>query len=398
MFKGKGFRGQKDGNNDPVILDGLKALGVLLFPVLLLLAVLASQAFAQSSVRPPDTAMETTDPSPMNGNVPGNSLGNTSDYESWLAIRQGLQGTVAGDDGKAGILVQMAGEEWRLVRGGPLFDYLGMAMLATIVLLAIFFALRGRITVDSGMSGRKIKRFSDIERIAHWTMAISFIVLAISGLNLSFGRDYIMPLVGKETFGPMSAFLKASHNYVAFAFMLGLILAFVMWIVHNLPSRHDLVWLAKGGGLFSKNSHPPAKKFNAGQKLIFWGVMIGGLSLSISGWALLFPYEHTFFADTFNMLKGIGIDVPAMIGMAEPPYTVIQEQQYNSIWHAIVAVAMICLILAHIYIGSIGMQGAFDAMGSGEVDENWAIEHHSLWVEEMKEKGRLQDAKAQPAE
>ncbi len=357
-----------------------------------------TSADAQSSVRPPSTAVEITEPSPTEGNVPGNSLGNTSDYSSWLAIRKGEQGSVSIPDSKAGILVQMEGEEWRLIRNGPLFDYLGFAILATIVLLAIFFALRGRIRVEHGMSGHKIKRFSDLERIAHWTMALSFIVLAISGLNVTFGRELIMPLVGKENFGPMSAFMKASHNYVAFAFMFGVALSFVLWVVHNLPSRHDIVWLVKAGGLLSKHSHPPAKKFNAGQKLIFWGVAIGSLSLSLSGWALLFPYEHTFFADTFNLLAGIGIDVPAALGLPEPPYTVIQEQQYNSLWHAIVAVVMICLILAHIYIGSIGMEGAFDAMGSGEVDENWAKEHHSLWVEELKEKGEVTTAKPQPAE
>jgi formate dehydrogenase subunit gamma len=231
-------------------------------------------------------------------------------------------------------------------------------------------------------------------------MAISFLILAISGLNISFGRELVMPLIGKAAFGPISGFLKLSHNYVAFAFMLGLAIAFVSWVLQNIPNRYDLVWLAKGGGLFSKGVHPPAKKFNAGQKIIFWAVMIGGLSLSISGWALMFPFQHDFFAKTFVALSGVGIDIPAMLGISDPPYSVIQEQQFNAIWHAVVAVAMVCLILAHIYIGSIGMQGAFDAMGSGEVDMNWAREHHSLWVEEkLSDTGDAKgSATAQPAE
>ena len=112
---------------------------------------------------------------------------------------------------------------------------------------------------------------------------------------------------------------------------------------------------------------------------------------------MLFPFEHAFFTDTFVMLSRIGIDVPAMLGMPAPPYSVIQEQQFNAIWHAIVAVALTCVILAHIYIGSVGMEGAFDAMGSGEVDENWAKEHHSLWVEEVKGSGGT-GARAHPAE
>ena len=128
--------------------------------------------------------------------------------------------------------------------------------------------------------------------------------------------------------------------------------------------------------------------------------MLGGLSLCFSGWQMLFPFEHTYFADTFALFAKVGIDVPAILGLAEPPYTMIQEQQYAAIWHAIAAVSMICLIFAHIYIGTVGMEGAFAAVGSGEVDENWAIEHHSIWVEEMKNASSASkgSAKAQPAE
>ena len=257
-------------------------------------------------------------------------------------------------------------------------------MLGTLVLLAIFFAIRGKIKVDKGLSGRKIKRFSTIERTGHWLMAISFIILGISGLNITFGKSVIMPIIGKDAFGPFTHFLKLTHNYIAFAFMLGLAIAFVCWVVHNLPNRGDINWILKGGGIFKKGEHPPAGKFNAGQKLIFWAVMIGGLSLSVSGWALMFPFEYSFFSSTMSAFSAIGIDLGSWLGMGQAPYSVIQEQQYNNIWHAIVAVLMICLILAHIYIGSVGMEGAYDAMGSGDVDENWALEHHSLWVEEVK--------------
>jgi formate dehydrogenase subunit gamma len=365
----------------------------------LLVAAAPGTAYAQSSVRPPDNAVTETD-GPTGGAVPGDALGTASDSEIWRAVRHGVSGTVSIPDSKAGVLVQSDGENWRLLRNGPMFDYLGLAMIGTLVLLALFFAIRGRIRVEHGLSGVTIKRFSLIERTGHWLMALAFIILAISGLNVSFGRELILPLIGKDAFGPMSGFLKLTHNYVAFAFMLGLALAFVMWIVHNLPSRHDFVWLAKGGGMFMKGVHPPAKKFNAGQKIIFWLVMIGGLSLCISGWALLFPFEHLFFTDTFAMLSAIGIDVPALLGLPQPPYSIIQEQQFNTIWHAGVAVSMVCVILAHIYIGTIGMEGAYDAMGSGDVDLNWAREHHSLWAEDMREAEtrRQADASPQPAE
>jgi formate dehydrogenase subunit gamma len=355
---------------------------VIVFATLVLLAQwLPNQAHAQSSVRPPENA--TTNIAPPGPPMQGGVQGTQSDAEIWHDIRLGETGNVSIPDKSAGQMIQSPGEDWRLYRNGPVNDYLGYAMLATVVLLALFFAIRGRIKVEHGMSGIRIKRFSTLERMSHWLMALSFITLGISGLNFTFGRSLVLPVIGKDLFGPMSGFLKATHNYTAFAFMVGLVLAFVLWIVHNIPDRTDLNWLAKGGGLLSKSSHPPAKKFNAGQKLIFWGVMLLGLSLSVSGWALLFPFEHHLFTDTFALLGNIGIDVPAILGLPEPPYSVIQEQQFNSAWHGIIAVVMICLILAHIYIGTIGMQGAYDAMGSGEVDLNWAREHHSLWVDEV---------------
>lgn len=357
-------------------------LPVIAFAIFTLVGLcLPVQAHAQSTVRPPENATTTIAlPGPA---LQGGVQGTQSDAEIWHDIRLGETGNVSIPNRSAGLMIQSQGEDWRLFRHGPAHDYLGYAMLATIVLLALFFAIRGRIKVEHGLSGVKIKRFSTLERMSHWLMALSFITLGISGLNITFGRSLIMPVVGKDFFGPMSGFLKATHNYTAFAFMLGLVLAFVLWIVHNIPDRTDLNWLAKGGGLLSKSSHPPAKKFNAGQKLIFWGVMLLGLSLSVSGWALLFPFEHNLFSDTFALLGNIGIDVPAILGLPEAPYTAIQEQQFNSAWHGIISVVMICLILAHIYIGTIGMQGAYDAMGSGEVDLNWAKEHHSLWVDEV---------------
>ncbi|MER0237044.1 formate dehydrogenase subunit gamma [Fulvimarina sp. MAC8] len=365
------------------------AVASRLRPVLMLLAFLFVALFAltefasaQSSVRPPNSGIAAPS-SPTEGQVPGNSLGGTSDSELWRQVKEGVQGSVSIPDKKAAFMVQPAGESWRLIRNGPLFDYLGLMMIGTLILLAVFFALRGRVRIESGKSGKTIERFTLIERTAHWLMALSFIVLAISGLNISYGRDLIMPLIGKDAFGPFASFLKFSHNYVAFAFMLGLIVAFAMWVIHNIPGPRDLVWLAKGGGMFTKGTHIPAKKFNAGQKIIFWSVMLGGFSLCLSGWALLFPFEHKFFTDTVTMLGSIGLDIPAWLGLPEPPYSMMQEQQANSIWHAIMAVLLTCLVFAHIYIGTIGMEGAYDAMGSGDVDLNWAREHHSLWVDDV---------------
>jgi formate dehydrogenase subunit gamma len=135
------------------------------------------------------------------------------------------------------------------------------------------------------------------------------------------------------------------------------------------------VWLSKGGGMFTKGSNPPAKKFNAGQKILFWLVILGGISISMSGIALMFPFQFEMFGGTFAFLNIFGFGLPADL-------TPMQEMQLSQLWHAIVALFLIAVIIGHIYIGTLGMEGAFDAMGTGEVDRNWAQEHHPLWVEE----------------
>ena len=159
-----------------------------------------------------------------------------------------------------------------------------------------------------------------------------------------------------------------------------LVMVFVFWVVHNLPSRTDLAWIRHGGGFFG-GEHPPSKKFNLGQKLIFWSVIVFGASISASGLSLLFPHELPMFAKTFGAMNNLGI--PSLLGREAFPTELSPqgEMQLAQLWHSIVAFVLMGIIIAHIYIGSIGMEGAFQAMGSGRVDANWAREHHSLWAE-----------------
>ncbi len=168
-------------------------------------------------------------------------------------------------------------------------------------------------------------------------------------------------------------------------------------MVHNLPNRTDLNWILKGGGIFT-DAHPPAKKFNAGQKVIFWSMIILGGSISASGLSLLFPFELPLFAVTFEKINALGL--PGLFGYGDLPTTLTphEEMQYAQIWHSIIAFVLIAIITAHIYIGTVGMEGAYDAMGSGEVEEQWAREHHSLWVEEVKAKEAEPPKAATPAE
>ena len=333
-----------------------------------------------SSVRPPPGASTPGGPNVVQPERPGNY-----DNELWRRVREGLQGQVSIPDKKAGQLVQSDGEAWRNFRNGPLPKYGLWSLGGIAVLLAAFFVLRGRISIEHGWAGRTITRFSDLERFGHWLLAASFVILALTGLNVLYGRYFLLPLLGPALFSEISVGAKWLHNYVAFAFMVGLALTFVVWLRYNFPSWRDVVWLAKGGGMFVRGSHPPAWKFNAGQKILFWLVMLGGLSLSLSGIALLFPFETALFAKTFAALNWLG----SLVGLAPnlpTNLTPLQEMQHATTWHGIVALGLVVVIIAHIYIGTLGMQGAFSAMGSGQVDVNWAKEHHSLWAEREIEK------------
>ena len=337
------------------------------------------------SVRPPVGATEGGEAASVPagarpvGTPPGGINSPNANAENaaiWRAIREGTRGDVAGANDKAGILMVSGGEAWRSFRNGPLSTWSAVAILGTIGLLALFFALRGRMKVSHGLSGRRIKRFAWYERLAHWTLATSFIVLALTGLNLVFGRTLLMPLIGPEAFAAITLAGKVAHNYVGFAFMIALVAVALLWVWQNIPNRHDVVWLARGGGIIG-HGHPPAKKFNAGQKIIFWVTIIAGISVSLSGWALLFPFSTTMFSDTFAFFNGLfGTSLPTTLSPLE-------EQQYQSAWHAIVSVFMTVVVIAHIYIGSVGMEGALDAMTKGDVDANWAKEHHALWVDEV---------------
>jgi formate dehydrogenase subunit gamma len=231
-----------------------------------------------------------------------------------------------------------------------------------------------------------VTRFKAIERFGHWLMAGSFVLLGITGLITLFGRKVLIPAFGHDAFSMLAIGSKWIHNNVSWAFMIGLAMVFVMWVLENIPNKHDLKWIAVGGGIFKKGVHPPAKKFNAGQKVIFWAVILLGASISVSGLSLLFPFEMPLFAKTFGMMNDWGISGMLGLGELSTQLTPHQEMQFAQLWHTIVAFVLIAIIFAHIYIGSVGMEGAFDAMGSGEVEEQWAREHHSLWLEEVQAK------------
>ena len=346
----------------------VSALGAMLVALLLAGGAVQAQQ-APDATAPPQELL-----------APGGSPG-AADAPLWREIRRGEQGYVSIPNKQAGTLVQSGGESWRLFRMGPYKAWAGYVLLGMVALLSLFFALRGRIGIEEGRSGYEVERFNGFERFVHWMTAISFVVLALTGLNVMFGRFVLLPAIGKEAFASLAMAGKLAHVYLGFAFMVGVALIFLIWVRHNIPNRDDLVWLAKGGGMFG-GGHPSSRKFNAGQKLIFWAVVLGGLSLSLSGLQLVFPFTFSFFNDTFGTLNLLGLGLPTDL-------TPMAEQQLATVWHGSMAVFLIAVMIAHIYIGSVGMEGAFEAMGSGQVDLNWAREHHDLWVEELERKGEV---------
>ena len=264
-----------------------------------------------------------------------------------------IQGLGTIPDTKSYVIEQPMGREWRRFHEVWLHWIGAIAVLGMLVLLTIFYLVRGRVRIESGRSGINIVRFSAFERFVHWMTATCFVILALSGLNLTFGKDILLPLMGPSAFSAWSLAAKYAHNFISFPFVLGVILIFFMWLGGNIPNRVDVAWFKRGGGMVGRDQ-PPAYRFNGGQKGVYWIVVLGGTAVAVSGYVLMFPFYGTTIAD----------------------------MQLAQVVHGVVAVLFIAAMLAHIYIGTIGMEGAFEAMGKGTVDRKWAEEHHSLWLQE----------------
>jgi formate dehydrogenase subunit gamma len=249
------------------------------------------------------------------------------------------------------VLIQPAGRQWDYFHEVILHWLGAIVILGMIVLLALAYLVMGRIRISSGRSGRKVRRFTGFERFSHWLTAVSFVLLGLTGLNITFGKLVLLPVIGPEAFSAFAQNAKYVHNFVSFSFVVGLVLIVALWIKDNIPGRVDIDWVKQGGG-FIKSKHAPAGRFNAGEKLVFWFALGAGVAVIVSGYLLLFPFYLTNIA-----------------GM-----------QIAQVVHAVVAVLFVAVILAHIYIGTLGMEGAFEAMGTGEVDLNWAKEHHDRWL------------------
>ena len=265
---------------------------------------------------------------------------------------------------EAGVLIQPfveypgsrltnAGEAWRQVRNNWIIPYGGSLLFIVALAIAIFYWRKGAIRLHGTPTGREIERFTPFERSAHWSNAIAFVVLAVSGLVMAFGKFILQPVIGDTLFGWLTYALKNAHNFAGPLFAVSLVVVFFTFVKDNLPAKGDLVWLLKGGGILS-GKEVPSHRFNAGEKIVFWGgVFLLGAVVVASGFVL----------DKI---------VPGLI------YERSTMQMANMV-HGVATVLMIAMFMGHIYIGTIGMEGAYSAMRTGYVDETWAKEHHELW-------------------
>ena len=280
------------------------------------------------------------------------------------------EGRIDIPDVKASVLIQPAGRTWDYFHEVLLHWGGAIVILGMVAVLGAAYLIMGRLRITAGRSGRKIVRFKAFERFSHWLTAVSFVILGLTGLNITFGKILLLPVIGPDAFSSVSEAAKYVHNFTSFSFVAGLVLIIVIFFKDNIPEKVDLEWLKQGGG-FIKNKHAPAGRFNPGEKAVYWLSLAAGVFVSVSGFVLLFPFFGTDIAD----------------------------MQIAQAVHAIVAVLFVALILGHIYIGTLGMEGAFEAMGTGEVDLNWAKEHHDVWLaRKLASEGRQGEASATPAE
>jgi formate dehydrogenase subunit gamma len=288
----------------------------------------------------------------------------------WRGVRESghMPGFTTLPENEGGVLIQKftqypgtdfttAGEAWRQVRNQLIVPYGGALLLIVVLAIGIFYWRKGAIGHSTNTSGHRIERFTPFERAAHWVNAVAFVVLAISGIVMAFGKYFLLPITGATLFGWLTYALKTAHNFAGPLFAVSVVIVFITFVKDELPRPEDATWLKKGGGLLS-GQEVPSHRFNAGEKVIFW-LGVFGLGAIVVG-------------------SGLVLDklIPGLLYLRG-------DMQIAHIVHAVASVLMICMFLGHIYLGTIGMKGAYQAMRTGYVDETWAKEHHELWANDV---------------
>jgi formate dehydrogenase subunit gamma len=336
-------------------------------------SALAQQAAAPADPTkgPPAGFVAPAEPKPGENNAERGKTQPGNNAPFWRAVREsGNQAGISSLPGsEMGVLIQpfvqypgsrlaSAGEAWRQVRNQWIIPYGGALILIVGLALGMFYWRKGPIGGHEPNTGRMIERFTYLERASHWSVAITFVILAISGIVLAFGKFFLLPVLGATLFGWLSYVLKTAHNFAGPVFAVALVVFAVIFIKDNIPRASDLGWLAKGGGLLS-GAHVPSGRFNAGEKVVFWGgVILLGLIVTASGLVL------NLLVPGFGETRG--------------------QMQVAHLVHSSAAVLMTAMFAGHIYLGSVGVKDALAGMRTGYVDEAWAKEHHELWYDDVK--------------
>ena len=273
----------------------------------------------------------------------------------WNEVRSGEPQYTSQRGAETNVLIQPMGQTWRAARV-PVATIGGFLFVLALLAIAVFYVLRGPIKTSGAPTGRMVERFTLVERSVHWGVAITFVALAVTGLVITFGKSVLLPIIGYTLFSWLATLSKTLHNFVGPVLVVLLPIMIVLFLRENLFRAHDFAWLKKAGGMFS-GEHVPAGKANAGQKLLFWlMVVVIGITLCVTGLILDFP--------NFNQTRA--------------------TMQLANVVHMVAGIAGTILVAGHIYLGTIGMKGALDAMRTGYVDEAWAKEHHEYWYNDIK--------------
>ncbi len=258
------------------------------------------------------------------------------------------------------VFINPYGERWRQFRMQQLVPIGGWLLVGVTAFIALFRLIRGKVPLEGGRSGKLVPRFSVNQRVVHWFAGTIFVIEAVTGLVLLYGRFVLIPLLGPEGFSATAAASKEIHNLFGPIFPLAVVLMILLFLRGNSPNMVDVKWFAKAGGLL-KGMPASSGYYNGGQKSWFWMVVVFGIAISGSGLVLNFP------------VFGQGREI----------------MEWAHVVHGVVAILFITASLGHIYIGTIGMEGAIEAMTQGYVDANWAKEHHDLWFAEMEKAGMV---------
>ena len=332
---------------------------------------------------PPPGFVAPAEPKPDESNAVRGKTQPGNNAPMWRAVRDSgkSEGITTLPGAEKGTLIQplvqypgsrltTAGEAWRQVRNRWLIPYGGSLLLIVVAALAIFYWRRGPLGGDEAHTGRVIERFTPFERAAHWANAIAFVILGVSGLIMAFGKSFLLPVLGLTLFGWLSYALKTLHNFVGPLFVVSLVLLFATFLRDNVPRRYDWTWLRHSSAML-RGHEVPSHRFNAGEKVVFWGgVFFLGIVVTASGLVL------------DKLIPGLG--------------ETRGQMQIAHMVHASATLLMVTLFLGHIYIGTIGMKGAYAAMKTGYVDEGWAQAHHELWYEDIKA-GKIPAQRTAPA-